>query len=168
MLHVVVRPKDGPKLTVEHQTGPLILGALRDNVPPSTDPNRLEWKDPFVSARHIELTPGWGNILRFRNISARNNARLDNGTIVPPNSERDLALAPSIPLLFTIGAAKSFNWNAFSGANTALSYQIFQNAGQVLPGPQERGWGAALTLVAIAFTFTVLARAATAYWQRRR
>ena len=103
MLHVVVRPKDGPKLTVEHQTGPLILGALRDNVPPSTDANRLEWKDPFVSARHIELTPGWGNILRFRNISARNNARLDNGTIVPPNSERDLALAPSIPLLFTIG-----------------------------------------------------------------
>jgi phosphate transport system permease protein len=78
------------------------------------------------------------------------------------------AAGETAPLLFTIGAAKSFNWNAFSGANTALSYQIFQNAGQVLPGPQERGWGAALTLVAIAFTFTVLARTATAYWQRRR
>lgn len=103
MLHVVVRPKDGPKLVIEHQTGPLILGALRDNTPPTTDPNRVEWKDPFVSARHVELTAVLGSILRFRNISARNNARLENGSIVPPSSERELSLAPSIPLLFTIG-----------------------------------------------------------------
>lgn len=78
------------------------------------------------------------------------------------------AAGETAPLLFTIGAAKTFNWNAFSGPNTTLSFQIFQNAGQVLSGPQERGWGAALTLVIIAFTFTLLARAATALWQKRR
>lgn len=77
------------------------------------------------------------------------------------------AAGETAPLLFTIGAAKAFNWNVFSGANTALSYQIFQNAFAPQAGPQERGWGAALTLVLLAFLFTVVARLVTARYQRR-
>jgi phosphate transport system permease protein len=78
------------------------------------------------------------------------------------------AAGETAPLLFTIGAAKNFNWNVFSGPNTALSYQIFQNAFAPQAGPQERGWGAALTLVAITFLFTVIARVVTARYQKRR
>jgi phosphate transport system permease protein len=78
------------------------------------------------------------------------------------------AAGETAPLLFTIGAAKKFNWNVFKGPNTTLSYQIFGNAGATLPGPVERGWGAAFTLVAIAFIFTVLARVVTKAYQRRR
>lgn len=103
MLFVTVRPKEGDPLTREHHTGALILGALRDNIPPSTDPGRIEWRDQYVSVRHVELNPGPGNMLRFRNISTRNQARLDTGYVIPPNTERELALGPGIPLMFTIG-----------------------------------------------------------------
>ena len=78
------------------------------------------------------------------------------------------AAGETAPLLFTIGAAKKFNWNVLSGENTSLSYQIFQNAFAPQAGPQERGWGAAFTLVAITFLFTVLARVITARYQKRR
>jgi phosphate transport system permease protein len=78
------------------------------------------------------------------------------------------AAGETAPLLFTIGAAKAFNWNVFSGPNTALSYQIFQNAFSSKAGAQERGWGAALTLVAIAFLFTVIARVITSRYRRSR
>jgi phosphate transport system permease protein len=78
------------------------------------------------------------------------------------------AAGETAPLLFTIGAAKTFNWNVFKGPNTTLSYQIFGNAGATLPGPIERGWGAAFTLVSIAFAFTVVARLVTKAYQRRR
>jgi phosphate transport system permease protein len=78
------------------------------------------------------------------------------------------AAGETAPLLFTIGVVTSPNWSVFSGQNTALSYQIFSNASQILPGPQERGWGAAFTLVAITFLFTVVARLITAAYQRRR
>ena len=78
------------------------------------------------------------------------------------------AAGETAPLLFTIGAAKNFNWNVFSGPNTALSYQIFQNAFSPRTSAQERGWGAALTLVAITFIFTVVARVVTARYQKRR
>ena len=44
------------------------------------------------------------------------------------------------------------------GANTALSLQIFGNAQQPFVRAQDRAWGAALTLVAIVFLFTVVAR----------
>ena len=77
------------------------------------------------------------------------------------------AAGETAPLLFTIGAAKAFNWNVFSGPNTALSYQIFQNAFSPRASAQERGWGAAFTLVAIAFLFTVVARVITSRYQRR-
>jgi phosphate transport system permease protein len=78
------------------------------------------------------------------------------------------AAGETAPLLFTIGLVTKVNTNVFSGPNSSLSAQIFRNAGAVLPGPQERGWGAAFTLVAITFIFTVLARLITAAYQKRR
>ena len=77
------------------------------------------------------------------------------------------AAGETAPLLFTIGIVTKGNFSIF-GKNTTLSAQIFRNAGETLPGPQERGWGAALTLVAITFIFTVLARLVTAAYQKRR
>lgn len=68
------------------------------------------------------------------------------------------AAGETAPLLFTIGAARSFNPNLFEGASSALSLQIFTNAQQPFLPAQDRAWGAALTLVAIVFIFTVLAR----------
>ena len=78
------------------------------------------------------------------------------------------AAGETAPLLFTIGVVSKQNWNVFAGPNTALSYQIFQNANSPLAGPQQRGWGAALTLVALAFLFTMFARVVTSRFQRRR
>jgi phosphate transport system permease protein len=78
------------------------------------------------------------------------------------------AAGETAPLLFTIGIVTKTNTNVFSGPNTSLSAQIFKNASQTLPGPQERGWGAAFTLVAITFIFTVIARLVTASYQKRR
>lgn len=78
------------------------------------------------------------------------------------------AAGETAPLLFTIGLVRSPNFNVFSDPNTALSFQIFRNASETLPGPQERGWGAALTLVAITFAFTVIARLVTSAYQKRR
>lgn len=78
------------------------------------------------------------------------------------------AAGETAPLLFTIGVVNAKNFNVFSGANTALPYQIFKNASATLAGPQERGWGAAFTLVAITFLFTVVARLVTSAYQRRR
>ncbi len=68
------------------------------------------------------------------------------------------AAGETAPLLFTVGAARAFNANIFNGVNTALSLQIWTNAQQPFVPAQDRAWGAALTLVAIVFLFTVLAR----------
>jgi len=78
------------------------------------------------------------------------------------------AAGETAPLLFTIGAAKATNWNPFNGANTALSMQIYGNAKESYPQAQERAWGAALTLVALAFVFTIVARIITARLSRNR
>ncbi|MEI7546715.1 MAG: phosphate ABC transporter permease PstA [Actinomycetota bacterium] len=78
------------------------------------------------------------------------------------------AAGETAPLLFTIGLVTKTNTNVFSGPNTSLSAQIFRNAGEVLPAPQERGWGAAFTLVAITFLFTIFARVVTSAYQKRR
>jgi len=67
------------------------------------------------------------------------------------------AAGETAPLIFVAGIV--FEKNAsLSGPNTALSAQIFRNASQPFPGAQARAWGAALTLVAIVFAFTLLAR----------
>jgi phosphate transport system permease protein len=72
------------------------------------------------------------------------------------------AAGETAPLLFTIGTVTAVNTNVFSGANTALPLQIFSNASSPFVGAQARGWGAALTLMVIAFIFMIAARLVTA------
>jgi phosphate transport system permease protein len=77
------------------------------------------------------------------------------------------AAGETAPLLFTIlGGVSAVNANVFSGVNTALPLQIFTNATQPYTGAQDRGWGAALTLVAIAFIVMIAARLVTARFNR--
>jgi phosphate transport system permease protein len=68
------------------------------------------------------------------------------------------AAGETAPLLFTIGAARRINWNAFQGPNTALPMQIWSNAQTAFPAAQDRAWGAALTLVGLVFLLTLIAR----------
>jgi len=76
------------------------------------------------------------------------------------------AAGETAPLLFTILTVTTVNPNLFSGANTALSAQIFVNAESVYPGAQGRAWGAALTLIVIAFVLMIAARIITARFTR--
>ena len=76
------------------------------------------------------------------------------------------AAGETAPLLFTILTVTTTNTNVFSGANTALSAQIFANATQPYAGAQSRAWGAALTLIALAFILLVAARIVTARFTR--
>jgi phosphate transport system permease protein len=71
------------------------------------------------------------------------------------------------PLLFTILTVTQANRNVFHGANTALATQIFANATQPYPGAEARAWGAALTLIAIAFILMIAARIVTARFTRQ-
>lgn len=70
------------------------------------------------------------------------------------------------PLLFTILTVTQANRNVFHGPNTALATQIFSNATQPYPGAESRAWGAALTLIAIAFILMIAARIVTARFTR--
>jgi phosphate transport system permease protein len=76
------------------------------------------------------------------------------------------AAGETAPLLFTILTVTSANPNVFSGANTSLPSQIFSNASQPYAGAQDRGWGAALTLIAICFILMIVARFVTARFTR--
>jgi phosphate transport system permease protein len=76
------------------------------------------------------------------------------------------AAGETAPLLFTIFTVETTNANVFSGANTALATQIFSNATQPYTGAQDRAWGAALTLIAIAFILMIVARVITARFTR--
>ena len=76
------------------------------------------------------------------------------------------AAGETAPLLFTILTVTTANPNVFSGANTSLPSQIFSNANQPYPGAQDRGWGAALTLIAICFILMIVARLVTARFSR--
>jgi phosphate transport system permease protein len=76
------------------------------------------------------------------------------------------AAGETAPLLFTILTVESTNSNLFSGANTALSTQIFANAQSPYVGAEQRAWGAALTLIAIAFILMIIARIVTARFTR--
>jgi phosphate transport system permease protein len=71
------------------------------------------------------------------------------------------AAGETAPVLFTILTVTAVNLNVFSGPNTTLAAQIFANASQPYVGAQARGWGAALTLVAIAFILMIAARLVT-------
>jgi phosphate transport system permease protein len=77
------------------------------------------------------------------------------------------AAGETAPLLFTIGAATSANWNLFEGPNNALSQQIFGNATSPFEPAVARAFGAALTLIVIVFIATALARIVTVIYTRR-
>ena len=76
------------------------------------------------------------------------------------------AAGETAPLLFTILTVEATNTNLFSGADTALSTQIFANAQSPYTGAEARAWGAALTLIAIAFILMIVARLVTARFDR--
>jgi phosphate transport system permease protein len=76
------------------------------------------------------------------------------------------AAGETAPLLFTILTVESTNTNLFSGANTALSTQIFVNAQSPYVGAEDRAWGAALTLIVISFLLMIIARVVTARFTR--
>jgi phosphate transport system permease protein len=76
------------------------------------------------------------------------------------------AAGETAPLLFTILTVEATNTNVFSGADTALSTQIFANAQSPYTGAEARAWGAALTLIAIAFILMIVARLVTARFDR--
>jgi phosphate transport system permease protein len=76
------------------------------------------------------------------------------------------AAGETAPLLFTILTVEATNTNLFSGPNTALSTQIFANATSPFVGAESRAWGAALTLIAIAFILMIAARIVTARFTR--
>ena len=76
------------------------------------------------------------------------------------------AAGETAPLLFTILTVTTVNKNVFSGANTSLPSQIFSNATSPYVGAQARAWGAALTLIALAFILMIAARMVTARFTR--
>jgi phosphate transport system permease protein len=76
------------------------------------------------------------------------------------------AAGETAPLLFTILYVSAVNWDVFTGANTSLPSLIFTNANSPYVGAQARGWGAALTLIAIAFILMIAARLVTARFTR--
>jgi phosphate transport system permease protein len=77
------------------------------------------------------------------------------------------AAGETAPLLFTIlGGLSTANPNVFSGANTAIPLLIFTNASSPYSGAQARAWGAALTLIALAFILMIAARIVTARFSR--
>ena len=76
------------------------------------------------------------------------------------------AAGETAPLLFTILTVEATNSNLFSGADTALSTQIFVNATQPYVGAVSRAWASALTLIAISFILMIVARLVTARFNR--
>ena len=78
------------------------------------------------------------------------------------------AAGETAPILFVVGATNTTNTSLFSGVNTALSAQIFANAQQPFVGAQGRAWGAALTLLTLAFAVTLIARLITARFAFKR
>jgi phosphate transport system permease protein len=80
------------------------------------------------------------------------------------------AAGETAPVLFVVGAAgaRSTNWDLFNGLNTTLSAQIFNNATSPFNPAQDRAWGAALTLLALAFLITLVARLVTARFALKR
>jgi phosphate transport system permease protein len=76
------------------------------------------------------------------------------------------AAGETAPLLFTVLTVEQTNSDLFSGPNTALPAQIFSNAQSPYVGAEARAWGAALTLIAIAFILMIAARIVTARFTR--
>jgi phosphate transport system permease protein len=70
------------------------------------------------------------------------------------------AAGETAPLLFTILTVTEVN-TSLQGPNTSLPSQIFSNATSPYDPAQQRAWGAALTLIALVFILTVVARLVT-------
>jgi phosphate transport system permease protein len=68
------------------------------------------------------------------------------------------AAGETAPIIVTVGLTYIYKPDLFDGQNTTLAAQIFRNASQPFAASQERAWGAALTLIAIVFLFTILSR----------
>ncbi len=77
------------------------------------------------------------------------------------------AAGETAPLLFAIGYTTRVNTSLFHGSNVALPFLIFRNATSPFTAAQDLAWGAALTLIAIVFVFTLLARLVAARFDRR-
>ena len=78
------------------------------------------------------------------------------------------AAGETAPLLFTIGSSYRDQLDLFNGAeHRAVGADLQQRDARRSPAPQERAWGAALTLIGIVFIFTMLARLITAIYSRR-
>jgi phosphate transport system permease protein len=77
------------------------------------------------------------------------------------------AAGETAPLIFVIGASRKLNLDLLDGPMNALSVQIYQNAQTSFPAAQDRAWGAALTLIAIVFLFTIVARVVSARVARK-
>ena len=79
------------------------------------------------------------------------------------------AAGETAPLLFTIGIVNRTNFDLFSGQNTALPQQIYNNAtAGPFPAPQARAWGAALTLIMIVMLCSIIARIVSAKFAKNR
>ncbi|RRR95864.1 phosphate ABC transporter permease PstA [Glycomyces terrestris] len=68
------------------------------------------------------------------------------------------AAGETAPIIIVVGLFYGYRPDLFDGSNTTLAAQIFRNASQPFAASQERAWGAALTLIAIVFVFTILSR----------
>ena len=68
------------------------------------------------------------------------------------------AAGETAPIIVTVGLTYIYKPDLFDGSNTTLAAQIFRNASQPFAASQERAWGAALTLIAVVFLFTILSR----------
>jgi phosphate transport system permease protein len=78
------------------------------------------------------------------------------------------AAGETAPLIFTIGVAKTLNLDPFGGPMAALPREIFANAQEPFAGANERAWGAALTLILLAFLLTLIARFVAARFALKR
>jgi phosphate transport system permease protein len=72
------------------------------------------------------------------------------------------AAGETAPIIVTVGLTYMAKPDLFAGENTTLAAQIYRNATQPFEASQERAWGAALTLIAIVFLFTILSRVVSA------
>ncbi|MGD9792009.1 MAG: phosphate ABC transporter permease PstA [Acidimicrobiia bacterium] len=72
------------------------------------------------------------------------------------------AAGETAPIVVVVGLTRKLNTSLLHGQNTTLSAQIYANAAQPFDGAKERAYGAALTLVLLAFGLTLIARFITA------
>jgi len=76
------------------------------------------------------------------------------------------AAGETAPLLFTIGISRAFHLS-LGAQNTALPMEIWNNAQDPSIAAQNRAWGAALTLIALVFLFTLIARVVSARFSQQ-